>query len=145
VNSFKIEDKIYKHQVQIPIRYMDLDLMGHVNNARYLNFLEEARLSYAKEVLKLYTNISELSVVVARIEIDFLTPLFYGQTLMVWTRLDKMGKKSFRFTSLIGIPNEEDFSLVSKAEQSMVFYNKEKKKSIPIPEVIKNKVLAYEE
>jgi len=145
MKSFKFEDKIYKHQVQIPIRYMDLDLMGHVNNARYLNFLEEARLSYAKEVLKLYTNISELSVVVARIEIDFLTPLFYGQTLMVWTRLDKMGKKSFRFTSLIGIPNEEDFSLVSKAEQSMVFYNKEKKKSIPIPEVIKNKVLAYEE
>ena len=42
----------YHHEIEMNVRFMDLDALNHVNNARYLNFLEEARLSYSQQSLE---------------------------------------------------------------------------------------------
>ena len=52
----------YRHTLEIPVRFMDIDALGHVNNARYLNFLEEARLDYSRKLLDTYHNINDLNI-----------------------------------------------------------------------------------
>ena len=54
----------FKHHIDLNVRFMDLDALQHVNNARYLNFLEESRIAYSQEVLNMFNNLSELNVVV---------------------------------------------------------------------------------
>ena len=60
----------FKHRISIKVRFSDLDAMGHVNNAAYLSYLEEARFDYYNHVLGIDTNGLDFNAVIARIEID---------------------------------------------------------------------------
>jgi acyl-CoA thioester hydrolase len=53
-------------EVTIPIRWRDVDNYGHVNNAVYLTYLEEARDRWAHETLG-----PETDFVIVRIAIDY--------------------------------------------------------------------------
>lgn len=130
----EFNENTYKHLTKIQLRFMDLDLLMHVNNARYLNFLEEARLSYSNHVIGLFGNLKELNVVVARIEIDYKSPIFYPNEVLVWTRVSHIGQKSFVFDSIIGTMQNETFKIAAKSIQTIVFYDPVLKKSTAIPE-----------
>lgn len=71
---------------RIHIRSYHLDGYGHVNNARYLEFLEEARWAFFEQhnLLRLLEGIM---MVVARIDIRYLRAAQAGQTLTVSTRI----------------------------------------------------------
>jgi acyl-CoA thioester hydrolase len=58
---------------RIEIRWRDMDAYGHVNNAVYLNFLEEARDAWVQDVLGSVSDTWDF--VLARVEIDFLAEL----------------------------------------------------------------------
>lgn len=124
---------------------MDVDIMQHVNNARYLNFLEEARLSYSQEAIGLFDRLSDLNVVVARIEIDFIMPLFYPQEVVIWTRVNEIGKKSFQFSSILGIESQNNFEPAAKTLQTLVYFSAKERKSTAIPSDIKQKIMQFEE
>ena len=56
---------LFQHKIKLNVRFMDLDAMHHVNNARYLNFLEESRIAYSQEVLQQFNDIKSFNAVVA--------------------------------------------------------------------------------
>ena len=58
---------------RIEIRWRDMDAYGHVNNAVYLNFLEEARDAWVQETLGTISDTWDF--VLAHVEIDFLSEL----------------------------------------------------------------------
>jgi len=58
-------------EVTIPIRWRDVDNYGHVNNAVYLNYLEEARDRWALETLG-----PQVDFVIVRIAIDYRRELY---------------------------------------------------------------------
>ncbi len=139
-----IDLKQFNHKIDVPIRFMDLDALQHVNNARYLNFLEEARISYSQEKLDIFNKIEELNVLVARIEIDFMRPIHFGDFLSIYTRISKMGNKSFTFESIFCIGKEKK-QIVSRALQTLVTFDVKKGKSIEIPENLKLKIRSIED
>lgn len=139
-----IDIKRFNHKIKVPIRFMDLDALQHVNNARYLNFLEEARIAYSQEKLELFNKIEELNVLVARIEIDFMQPIKFGEQLSIYTRICKLGTKSFTFESVFCI-GEENERIVSRALQTLVTIDMKLGKSIKIPEDLKLKIRAVED
>ena len=102
----EIQLKNYRHSVEIPVRFMDIDALQHVNNARYLNFLEESRIAYSQDLLNTYNSIQELNVLVARVEIDFMRPILFEEKVKVYTRIAKLGNKSFTFESIITTTNK---------------------------------------
>ncbi len=133
----------FKHQVPLSIRFMDLDMMNHVNNARYLNYLEEARIDYSQKIMGLFSNIEELSVVVARIEIDYISPLFFGEELVVYNRIFKIGEKSLQFESLIKVIGNKE-RIAARAIQVLVSINPKTGKSTAIPTNIQEKIQDFE-
>ena len=135
----------FKHKIELNVRFMDLDALRHVNNGRYLNFLEEARIAYSQEHLDLFNSIEEFNVVVARIEIDYISPILFGEKVSVYTRISRMGSKSFNFESILTATDKSNKErIAAHANQTIVAFDPKINKSIVIPEEIKAEIRRIE-
>lgn len=84
----------------VEVRFRDLDAMGHVNNAVYLTYFEQARLAYW---LALHPATvpgegiapERIGFVVARAECDYASPVRLGERLLVGCRAGDLGASSF--------------------------------------------------
>lgn len=86
------------HQSVIKVRGFHLDIYQHVNNARYLEFLEEARWAYLEESgdIEFFESIG-LAWVIVNININYRLAATAGQTIEINTYLSKVGHKSAVF------------------------------------------------
>jgi len=83
------------HRTRIKVRGYHLDLYGHVNNARYLEFLEEARWAWFESGGELdRLGARGLGFAVVRIDISYRRPAFMGEELDVRTALVRIGRAS---------------------------------------------------
>jgi acyl-CoA thioester hydrolase len=139
-----MEEKEFKHKIKLVVRFSDLDAMRHVNNAAYLSYLEEARIAYFNDVLGRAKNSLEFGAVIARIEIDYLQPIVLGDELEIFTRVSKIGNKSSDIEHIIIIQRGNNRIVASKSLTKLVSYDYRKLESVPLPESVKNKILAYE-
>ena len=76
------------------VRFNDLDAFGHVNNAVYATYLEDARNAFLRE-LELIRTIADIRMILARVEIDFRAELRAGEDIEVRSRCSRIGTKSF--------------------------------------------------
>jgi acyl-CoA thioester hydrolase len=101
------------------VRWGDLDAFGHVNNATYLVYAQEARYAWSKMI----------EMVVARAEVDFLAPIYQGDIYLdieIW--VNKIGTSSFGVT--YEMKNGDELVAVVKSVQVTV--SMETKKSRPL-------------
>jgi len=86
------------------VRWDDLDAMGHVNNAKYLTYAQEARFLWATEEFSgAMRETSLIEMVVARAEIDFMEPIYEGGRFVdVEITIGKIGNSSFNMLFTIG-------------------------------------------
>jgi len=88
-----------KFITQIKVRHYELDTLGHLNNAVYQNYLEQAaieHMEYLKFSLDRYQQLGGVFVL-RRIKIDYLRPAFAGDTLEITTWIQEMrGSRSIR-------------------------------------------------
>ncbi len=83
------------HLTQIKVRGYHLDIYQHVNNARYLEFLEEARWAYLEDCGDVdYFTSRQLAWVIVNININYRNAATNGQTLQIATQFTKNGGKS---------------------------------------------------
>ena len=90
----KVERRL-AHVERIPIRWGDMDAMGHVNNTVYFRYMEQARLEWleAQDPQYMATDREESSVI-ANASCDFLLPLVYPGDLEVRMFVGKPGRTS---------------------------------------------------
>ncbi len=127
----------------ITVRYSDLDPQGHVNNARYLSYIEQARVKYIQH-LNLWDGNSflDIGVVIANVQIDFKAPIFISDDIQVEMRVSRLGRKSFEMEyQITGITNEKVFATSSTI---LVAYDYHKGRTIPISKVWREKIAAFE-
>jgi acyl-CoA thioester hydrolase len=79
----------------VAIRWRDMDALGHVNNAVYLTYIEEAHDEFLRQTVG--DGDGSAHVVVARVEIDFLTQLTQEDgPVTASCRLESLGNSSLR-------------------------------------------------
>ena len=85
------------------VRWDDLDAFGHVNNAKYLIFAQEARFLWATEEFSAAMRESSLiEMVVARAEVDYIEPIYDGGRFVdVEITVEKIGNSSFNMHFVI--------------------------------------------
>lgn len=115
---------------KIQVRFSDLDVMGHVNNAIYLSYFEYARVHYFGQLLDEKWDWNSNGVLLVRNEIDYLIPVLLNETPVITIKLESIGTKSFTLTYEVKV-NEK---LVSTGKSIMVTFDSRQKKTIPIPE-----------
>src|SRR5215510_4414478 len=110
------------------VRFRDLDPMGHVNNAVFLTYLEQARISFFAE-LGAVTSLDEMNMILARVEIDFKAPVRLGQEVEISVRAGRFGTKSFDLEYELRV----DGALVAQAASVQVAYDYERGEPVPVP------------
>ena len=104
------------HEERIDIRWRDMDAYGHVNNAVYLTYLEEARDAWAAKVLGPVTEVWDF--VLARVAVDFRSELTQGDdAILVTCRLATIGRRSLTTIEEI---RKLDGTLSARAESVIV-------------------------
>jgi thioesterase-3 len=98
---------------EIIVRGYHVDVYGHVNNARYLEFLEEARWAACdgKEVELAWFMQRKMMLAVNRVEIDYKRPAIMGDILQIETQIAKIAEKHLEIRQTITRQNK----LVSSA------------------------------
>lgn len=133
--------KDYKWVVSIPVRFRDLDGMGHVNNSVYLTYFEAARIPYCLYILG-HNDIRQCNIIVAEVTCSYRSPATYGDTLRVGVRVEEFREHSF--TLSYRIEDEASGRLVATGTSVQVGYDYESKATIPIPDVFKTASETYE-
>ncbi|HPH97498.1 MAG TPA: thioesterase family protein [Anaerolineaceae bacterium] len=134
----------FKYYVPILIRYNDIDAQWHVNNARAISFIEQARMSYLKHLgLWDAESFQDLGLIVADVHASYIAPIKYNQSIRVGVRVQRLGNKSMTFD--YQIEDKDTHAVLVKAETVMVAYDYHTLKSIEVPENWRKKILAYEE
>jgi YbgC/YbaW family acyl-CoA thioester hydrolase len=89
----------FKHKSTIQIRFKDIDHMGHVNNANHITYFELARIHYFRDVINEVVNWNEQGVILAKTEINYHRPILLSDNVFVYSRVSKMGNKSYEVES----------------------------------------------
>lgn len=84
----------YKHVIPIQIRFIDIDRLDHVNNACFLSYFELGRVKYFNLVLNKHINWNYSGFVIARTEINHITPIYLLDDLYCFTKIINIGTKS---------------------------------------------------
>ncbi len=83
----------YFHEIEV--RYGDLDPQAHVNNAKFLTYMEQGRIAYIRD-LGLWDGRSfiDIGIILAEARVTFLAPIHFGQKVKVGVRVSEIGNKS---------------------------------------------------
>ncbi len=96
------------HKTTITVRGYHLDLYQHVNNARYLEFLEEARWEmFENNIDRQAWHDKKLGLSIVNININYRAPAVMGSRLTIVTELQRIGNKSITLNQAVCI-NETD-------------------------------------
>jgi acyl-CoA thioester hydrolase len=111
------------------VRFRDLDPMGHVNNAVFLTYLEQARIAFFEQH-GLSVALDDMNLIVARVEIDFRAPVRLGQEVEVTVRATRLGTKSFDFEYEL----TADGATVAEAKTVQVAYDYARREPVALPD-----------
>jgi acyl-CoA thioester hydrolase len=121
------------HKVKIQVRFKDIDKQGHVNNAVHLTYFEIARVDYFNEVLKNRNNWNEISMILAKTEITYTQPILLADAVYCYTKITRLGTKSFDIEHTLTIENENEKRICAHGKSVLVCYNYSSKETIQIP------------
>jgi acyl-CoA thioester hydrolase len=130
---------IFSHPIEV--RFRDCDPMGHVNNAVYFTYLEQARLSHWRVLWGFGPDGSpgRPSAILARAEIDFKIPARFGDMLEVRISVPAIGRTSFTYDYEV---IDAHGRLMASGRTVSVMYDYQAGKSVPIPDEIRQKLQA---
>jgi acyl-CoA thioester hydrolase len=107
------------------VRFRDVDGMGHVNNAVYLTYLEDARIAFLSPM-----GADPSGMILARAEIDFRAPLAEGDELEIGVRPVRVGSKSFELAYEVRVGEK----VAAEAKTVIVSYDYASGQSVTVPD-----------
>ncbi|WP_424950816.1 acyl-CoA thioesterase [Deinococcus sp.] len=122
------------HRTRIQMRYSDTDMMGHINNAAYAQFLEIARMEYLAALLPADT--APLSVVLARLELNYRREVHLGQVVEVLTLPGRVGDSSWSYAFQI----VADGALSSDGSSVQVHLDPLTRRPAPLPAFLRERL-----
>jgi len=110
----------------VQLRWSDPDFLGHVNHARALSLIEDARLAMAAGMP------GDGGLILARLEVDYLRQLYYrvGERLCVRSWVTRLGTKSFTVRQELS----QDDQVAIRADVVMVLFDFATDASRPLTE-----------
>lgn len=128
-----VEGKLL-HQVQFPVRWGDMDALGHINNIVYFQYFEIARLQWYEQAgfAPLASSLREGMVVVDN-HAQYLKPVVYPATVCVTMGGHSPGRSSF--VSTYSLTVDEELYTIGSAR--IVWINAEVGKSVPLPDAVR--------
>ena len=132
----------FRHRTTLGVRFRDIDAFGHVNNAVFFSYVEQARIRYLLDVLDTDEPFDRLPLILARVALDFRAPIFFGDEVTVETRVDRIGRSSIRMSHRMTAGDAG--RLVGDVDTVLVTYDYERSEPMPVPRDWRALISAYE-
>ena len=132
------EDKRLVHVERIPIRWGDMDAMGHVNNTVYFRYMEQARIGWFDALVPEETAWKSTGIVIANASCNFKRPINYPGTVEVKVYARAPGGSSVG--TFYELRVDEDQQIYADGEATVVFIDMKTQKPVRIPEEIRKRL-----
>jgi acyl-CoA thioester hydrolase len=121
-----------RHVYPCRVRWSDVDTYGHVNNVKYFEYYQEARIAFLSGLSDGSPQDTGRGVVVARIDVDYRRPiLFRSEPFQVETWVSRVGTSSYDLEAEIKDGDE----VLSRAHAVVVAFDLHRQRSRPLSEV----------
>ena len=107
------------------VRFADVDSMGHMNNAVYATFLEQARIAFLRP-----RGADQSTMILARLEIDFRRQVSTGDAVEIEVRAGGVGTKSFELDYTLRVGSD----IVAEARTVLVSYDYGAERTVVVPD-----------
>lgn len=131
----------FGHWCQVPTRWSDLDMLGHVNNARFFSFDEDARLSYFQPLWEKDPRFwKDYGIILASIGCDFIAQLRHPAQVEVGFRVARLGRSSLQTQAGMFLGDR----LVAVTRGVVVWFDYAGQKPQPIPDSVRQMIRGRE-
>jgi acyl-CoA thioester hydrolase len=131
----KIEKGRLLSTIRFPIRWGDMDALGHVNNAQYLRYFEESRVDWTqRRGLRLH-NEGE-GMILLKASVTYKKPVVYPADVSVDLFAGKIGRTSLGMINELTV--EGDNSPAAIGEFVIVWYDYVNEKPAPVPQRLRD-------
>lgn len=122
----------FRHSTSIQVRFRDIDAFGHVNNAVFFSYVELARIRYLLDVVQPEVGFDRMPLILARVELDYRSPIQFGEGVLVETRVDRIGRTSIHMTHRMTAG--ADSRLAADVQTVLVVYDYDAARPLPVPD-----------
>lgn len=131
----------FHYQTHFSVRFADLDVMGHLNHAKYLTYMEQGRVLYVRDVCGFEGTWEEFGVILAKATCDYHMPVAFAETITVYTRCSRLGSKSFDFSYIM---QNEKGETVATGLTVLVAFDYASQQTVPVPQAWRERMTDYE-
>ena len=129
------EHKRLVHEMTIPIRWGDMDAMGHVNNATYFRYMETARIEWMHGLGFVGSNQGE-GIVIVNAFCNFMRQFEHPGEVLIKTFVSAPGRSSFDTWATME-RSDQPGEICATGGATVVWVNHVQQKSAPLPEALR--------
>ena len=129
---------------RLTVRFRDCDPLGHVNNAVYLTYLEQARFTLWRAQFGFLANAATefgkrgAGFILAKADVDFTAQARYGDELEVRLGLEAVGRSSFTYVyEIVKVATEQ---VVAKARTVQVRFDYDAQQPVAVDDELRQKL-----
>lgn len=128
---------MYSHDIDIRVRYGEVDMMGYLYYGYYSFYYEQARVETMRSLGISYKKMEELGFLlpVVDLKIHFIKPVYYDDIVKIKTIIKKMPGVRHHFNYEMYNAESE---LVNEAETMLVYLDKESRRPVMCPEFVRD-------
>jgi acyl-CoA thioester hydrolase len=130
----------FRHVLRVPTRWSDMDVVGHVNNARYLTFDESSRIEYFARLLGDEPTWKGQGIILARISCDFMAQLKHPAEVDVAIRIARIGRTSLGTEGGIFVGER----CMAATQAVLVWFDYGAQRSCAVPESLRAAIREFE-
>jgi acyl-CoA thioester hydrolase len=116
-----------------PLRFLDVDAQGHVNNLRIAEIAENSRAFFMREIVVPRIDADQQMLVSVKLVLELQREVFYPGELDIGTGLQKLGKSSMEIAQGVFIPD----GCAATLSVVLVLVSKESRRPTPLPESVR--------
>jgi len=121
------------YQIDFPLRWGDMDALGHVNNIMYFRYFEQARLEWYASMGFGALGTTETGLIIVDNHAEYLLPLVYPMQVVVRMAGHSPGRSSFVSTYTICAGD----TLYTRGSSKIVWIDTKANKSVPLPDKLR--------
>lgn len=135
--KIEIPDKII-FSTEIPVRISDINYGGHLGNDSLLSIIHEARVRFLYHLNYSESNVEGVGIIMIDSAVQYKAESFYGDVLLVEITINDFTAIGCDF--VYRITNKNTSKEIAIAKTGVVFFNYEKRKTVPVPPEFKVKI-----
>ena len=120
----------------VKVRFSDLDIYRHVNNVKYFEYFQEARIATLRDLRKGLADQPRMASVIAQADVEYVAPIHLRpQTYDCWSVVSHLGRRSMVIESEItsGTDRAGEAEVLARSKVVLVFFDVESQRSAEPP------------